>query len=56
LNPHDQRFDTANHQEHDPVNDVEDAQLLVVHGDNPVVQPFADWPGVAANCAERDSF
>ena len=38
------------------VNNVEDPQLLVIYGDNPVVEPLADWPGVAADCAEQRWF
>ena len=45
------RFDAANDEEQQRVEDVENSQLLVIHGDNPVVQPFADGPGILANCA-----
>src|SRR5580704_10814330 len=56
LNPHDGGFDTTDDQEEEPVEDVENSQLLVVNSDNPVVQAFADWPGVGADCAEGDGF
>ena len=56
LDPHDGRFDAADHEEDQRVDDVENAQLLVVHGDNPIVEPFTDWPCVTADCAERDGF
>ena len=56
LNPHDRRFDTADDEEHEPVEDVENPQLLVIHGDNPVVEPLADRPGVAVDCAEARLF
>ena len=49
LYPHDRRFDTANDEKHQPVDDVENPQLLVIHGDNPVVKPVADRPCAVVN-------
>ena len=41
-------FDAANDEKEKRVEDVENPQLLVIDGDNPIVQPFADRP-----CARR---
>ena len=54
LYAYDERFDTANDEKEKRIEDVHNPQLLVIDGDNPVVQAFADWPGIGADCAEGD--
>ena len=38
LNAHDHRFDPADQKKHQGINDVQDAQALVIDGGHPVVK------------------
>jgi hypothetical protein len=42
LYPHHRRFDATDHEKDERVDDVHNAELLVVDGDHPGVQPFAN--------------
>ena len=39
LNANDGRFHSGDHQKHQRINDVQNAQSLVVNGGNPIVEP-----------------
>jgi hypothetical protein len=56
LYPNDGGFDAADDEEEKSVQDVENAELLVVDGDYPVVEPLADQFPAAGNGIERDCF
>ena len=56
LYPHDRGFDTANDEKEKRVEDVENPQLLVIDGDNPIVEPLADRPCSLVSCAESRLF
>ena len=56
LYPHDRRFDAAHDEEEERVEDVENPELLVVDGDDPVVERLADRSSAAGGCIERDCF
>ncbi len=56
LYAHDDGFDTGNDEKEKRIKDVQNPQLLVIDGDNPVVEPLADWPGIGTDCAEGDGF
>ena len=40
LDPHDRRFDPADHEKNKRIEDVHDAQTLVIDGRDPLVQPI----------------
>jgi hypothetical protein len=56
LYPHDGGFNTANYEKYECVDDVENTQLLVVDGDDPIVKPFADWPANLGGSRDRNCF
>jgi len=49
LYPYNRGFNTPNDEEQKRVEDVQNPQLLVIHSDNPVVEPVADRPCAAVN-------
>ena len=40
----DDGFETANDEKEKRVDDVENPQLLVINGDDPIMEFFTDWP------------
>ena len=56
LNSHDGGLDAADDQHHQGVDDVHNAQALVIDGGDPAVQPFADGPVAGGDFVERDCF
>jgi len=42
LDPHDGRFDPADHQEEQRVDDVEQADALVIDGGHPLLEPVEE--------------
>ncbi len=56
LYAHDGGFDTANYEKYKCVDDVENPQLLVIDGDDPIVEPFTDWPRNLGGSGDRDCF
>src|ERR1700746_35147 len=56
LYANDGGFDTANYEKYDGVDDVENTQLLVIDGDDPIVKPFADWPANLCSSSDRNCF
>ena len=49
-------FNTANYEKYKRVDDVENPQLLVIDGDDPIVQPLADWPANLGGSCDRNCF
>ena len=56
LYANDGGFDTANYEKYKRVDDVENTQLLVIDGDDPIVKPFADWSANLGRSSDRNCF
>ena len=54
LYAHDRRFDAADDEHQKRVEDVKNPELLVIDGDNPIVQPLADRSCVGVRYPKRD--
>jgi hypothetical protein len=43
LNPHDRRFDSADHKKNQGIDDIQNAQPLVINRRNPFVELIDEW-------------
>ncbi len=56
LDPHDGGFDSADHQEHQGINDVQDAEPLVIDGRDPLMHAVEQRLGAFARGRNRHWF
>ena len=54
LYAHDRRFDATDDEHQKRVEDVKNPELLVIYGDDPVVESLADRPRVGVRDPKRD--
>ena len=54
LDAHDRCLDAADDEKQERIHNVKNAQLLVIHGDDPLVEAFAERPCAVVNSAECD--
>ena len=50
----DDGFETANDEKEKRVDDVENPQLLVINGDDPIMEFFTDWPRDVGSAGNRN--
>src|SRR5271155_4070505 len=56
LNAQDRRFDAADYEEEKRVENVKNAELFVIYGDDPFMQAIADRTRAGGGGSERDGF